>query len=522
MTGKQRLTRKWETGTIAAVLAALMVAGAATGFSTSHPADAAAAAASSGAANLSAKADPAVPAGFSAMIERVAPAVVSVVVRENAEQTSARGAPDMPEGMQDFMERFFGEDWQKRFNAPQGAPQGEERRWKPMPQQPRIGAGSGFIVDPDGYVVTNNHVVQDASKVKVVLSDNAEYDAKVVGRDALTDLAVLKIEAGTALPYVAFSKDGSPKVGEWVVTVGNPFGLGNTVTAGIVSAHHRQIGQGPYDDFLQIDAAINKGNSGGPAFNTKGEVIGVNTAIFSPTGGSVGIGFAIPASTAQQIVAKLKSDGAVARGWLGVEIQPVNAGIAEGLGLDKPKGAIVAKVVPGGPADKAGVQQGDVILSVNGEGVTSVRTLPALVAAVEPDKKADFQILRNGTERALSVTLGDRTESQQVAAATDGGGEESALGLTLSGLDRSTRQRFDIPADAEGVVITGLDPDSEAAAKGLGVGDVIVQVSGEAVRSPADVERTVKAAKGSDRKTVLLLVRKDDQQRFVALPIRNA
>lgn len=513
MERKQRFTRKWETGTLAAVIAALMVGGATAGFVNSGNADAA-----GNGKNLSKATDSAMPAGFSEVIERVSPAVVSIVVRGKAEKLSAEGVPQMPEGMQEYLERFFGDDMMKRFGE---RDRGDNRRWRPMPQRPQMGAGSGFIIDEDGFVVTNHHVVSEASSIKVVLKDGKEYDAKLVGGDKLTDLALLKIDAEKDLPYVTFSKDGKTKVGDWVVTVGNPFGLGNTVTAGIVSAHHRQIGQGPYDDFIQIDAPINKGNSGGPAFNTKGEVIGVNTAIFSPTGGSVGIGFAIPAASADKIIAKLREHGEVARGWLGVEIQPVNNGIAEGLGLDTPKGAIVARVLPDSPADKAGVQSGDVILSVNGEEVTSMRNLPSLVAAVSPGEKADFRILRNGKEKDMAVTLGTREEPQKVASGTRQG-EDSALGMSLSRLDPETRDHFGLPKNAKGVIITDIDPNSEAAAKGLTVGDVIVQVSGRSVDTPADIEKSIKAAKSSDRKAVLLLVKKEDQQRFVALPIRKA
>jgi len=517
MERKQRLLRKLETGTLATVIATLMVAGATVGFVNTSSADADTKAS---AENLSKIADPAMPSGFSKVIEQVGPAVVSIVVREKAEKVSAEDGARMPEGMQDYMERFFGQDWQKRFSERDG---NENRRWRPMPQpqqRPQMGAGSGFIIDKDGYVVTNHHVAGDAASIKVVLKDGSEYDAKLIGSDALTDLALLKIDSDKPLPYVSFSKDPNTKVGDWVVTVGNPFGLGNTVTAGIISAHHRHIGQGPYDDFIQIDAPINKGNSGGPAFNTHGEVIGVNTAIFSPTGGSVGIGFAIPASSASKIIAKLKENGKIERGWLGVEIQPVNNGIAEGLGLDKPKGAIVARVIPGGPADKAGVKSGDVILSVNGEEVTSMRGLPALVAAVSPGEEADFRILRDGKERDMAVDLGTREEPKQVAALPDG--DDSALGMKLSKLDGETRDHFGLPENAKGVIITDIDPNSEAAAKGLSVGDVIVQVSGKSVSTPADIEKSIKTAKSSNRKAVLLLVKKEDQQRFVALPIRKA
>ena len=519
MESKKRLSRKWETGTLATVIASLMVAGAAVGYFNSSSAD------TKGAANAAAKepvqlANAAMPAGFSQVIERVGPAVVSIVVRGDAEKVSMRGGqtPQMPDGMQEHLERFFGEEWSKRFSE-----RGDEnRRWRPMPQRPQQGAGSGFIIDKEGYIVTNQHVVGAAKSIKVVMSDGDEYDAKLIGADPLTDLAVIKIESDEDLPFVSFSKDAKTKVGDWVVTVGNPFGLGNTVTAGIVSAHHRQIGQGPYDDFIQIDAPINKGNSGGPAFNTKGEVIGVNTAIFSPTGGSVGIGFAIPAASASDIVAKLKEDGKVERGWLGVEIQPVTSGIAESLGLDEPKGAIVARVIPDSPAAEAGVESGDAILSFNGEEVTSLRGLPAIVANVSPGKSTEFQVLRDGKEKELTVELGTREEPKQVSSLDLKKGEHSALGMTLRGLDDKTREHFGLADDTKGVVITDIDPSSEAAAKGLNVGDLIVRVSGKSVDTPADVEKSIEAAQDNDRKAVLLLVRKEDQQRFVALPVRKA
>ncbi len=516
MTRKHALLRKIETGTVASVIAALMVAGATVGYVSSSSA-----ATSEPTKALSAPANAAMPSGFSKIVEQVGPAVVSIVVTEKAEQVSAegpQGGPQLPEGMQDYLERFFGHDWQKRFD---NGNNGDNPRWKPMPRRPQMGAGSGFIIDKAGYIVTNNHVAGNASSIKVTLQDGTEYDAKLIGADKLTDLALIKIDADKPLPYVAFSKEKTPKVGDWVVTIGNPFGLGNTVTAGIISAHHRQIGEGPYDDFIQIDAPINKGNSGGPAFNTKGEVIGINTAIFSPTGGSVGIGFAIPAASASKIVAKLKENGRVERGWLGVEIQPVNNGIAEGLGLDKPEGAIVARVIPDGPADKAGVKSGDVILSVNGEEVTPKRGLPSLVAAVSPGEKAKFQVLRNGKEKEMSISLGTREEQKQVAALTSKG-EKSAFGMKLSRLDPQTREHFGLDSDAKGVVITDIDPNSDAAAKGLEVGDVIVQASGKSVDTPADIEKSIAAAKDSHRKAVLLLVRKEDQQRYVALPVRKA
>jgi serine protease Do len=521
MTRKHALLRRIETGTVAGVIAALMVAGATVGYVSQGNA-----ATNAPTKPLSAPANAAMPTGFSKIVEQVGPAVVSIVVQEKAEKVSAEGGdatPQMPEGMQEFMQRFFGQDWQKRLDKRQGdnSDNGDQPRWKPIPHRPQMGAGSGFIIDKDGYIVTNNHVAGNASSIKVVMQDGTEYDAKLIGADKLTDLALIKVEADKPLPYVAFSNETAPKVGDWVVTIGNPFGLGNTVTAGIISAHHRHIGEGPYDDFIQIDAPINKGNSGGPAFNTKGEVIGINTAIFSPTGGSVGIGFAIPASSATKIIAKLKENGRVDRGWLGVEIQPVNNSIAEGLGLDKAKGAIVARVIPDGPAAKAGVESGDVILSVNGEEVTAKAGLPALVAAVAPGEKAKFQILRNGKEKEMAISLGTREEQKQVAALTPKG-EKSAFGMKLSRLDPKTRDHFGLEPDVKGVVITDIDPSSDAAAKGLEVGDVIVQVSGKSVDTPADIEKSIAVAKDSHRKAVLLLVRKEDQQRYVALPVRKA
>ncbi len=512
MEDKKRLLRKWETGTLAAVIASLMIAGGAVGFATSGIADTSKAPAQ----NLSATAVPTMPSGFSKMIERVSPAVVSIVVTEKVQKVSATSDMQVPGGMQDFLNRFFGPDWQKQMQQQQG----NGHRWTPVPERPEMAAGSGFIIDPQGYIVTNNHVVQGASKIKVILSNNNTYQAKLIGRDPLTDLALVKIDAGKPLPYVSFATGPGPKVGDWVISIGNPFGLGNTVTAGIVSAHHRNIGEGPYDDFLQIDAPINKGNSGGPSFNTKGQVIGINTAIFSPTGGSVGIGFAIPASTARVIIAKLKEHGKVERGWLGVEIQPVTNGIAEGLGLKKTEGAIVAKVIPDGPAEGAGMKSGDVIMTVNGAEVNQSHSLPALVAGIKPGSTAEFGVLRNGKQEKISVKLGTRQAKMQVAEAEQP--ENATLGMKLSRLDKSTRQQFNIPDDAKGVLITGIDPESDAAANGLDVGDLIVQVSGKAVASPSDVEHDIKAAKKESRKTVLLLVRKENEQRFVALPIRNA
>ncbi|MCG8546352.1 MAG: Do family serine endopeptidase [Alphaproteobacteria bacterium] len=462
------------------------------------------------------------PGSFSAVIERVSPAVASIHVSHSRNIAAApqgeRMTPGGPEGMEDFLKRFFGEDWAKRFGDRQND---REFRWSPSPRQPAQGAGSGFIIDEDGYVVTNEHVIRGASKITVGLKGGKKYTAKLVGSDSLTDIAVLKIEAKEDLPFVKFSKEDTPDVGDWVVTIGNPFGLGHTVTAGIVSAHHRNIGHGPYDDFIQIDAPINKGNSGGPAFNTKGEVIGVNTAIFSPTGGSVGIGFAIPAATVENVVAKLKDDGRVERGWLGVQIQGVTDDMADSLGFDKAKGAIVSKVLADGPAKDSDLKQGDVIVKVNGEAVDSARALPRLIADIKPGKAAQLEVIRDGKEKSVTVKLASRPDTNKVAAAP-AKAEKSTMGMKLSSLDAGARQRFGLADDAKGVLITGVEPNSHAAEKGLSAGDLIVKVGNKQVKSPADVEESFTKAKDGSKKAVLMLVSRDKQQRFVAIPLRQA
>jgi serine protease Do len=367
--------------------------------------------------------------------------------------------------------------------------------------------GSGFIISADGYVVTNNHVVQDADQVKVKLRDGKEYTADVIGTDPKTDLALIKIKDATNLQYVQFSKE-EPRVGDWVVAVGNPFGLGGTVTTGIISARGRDIGSGPYDDFLQIDAAINRGNSGGPAFNLAGDVVGINTAIFSPSGGSVGIGFAIPASTAESIVESLRSNGAVTRGWLGVQIQPVTEDIAESLGLAEAKGAIVADVTDGSPAAAAGFKTGDTVLKVDGQDVTDSRDLARKVAAIAPGKTVGVAIVRDGKPMTVEVKIGVMPGEDRMASAAAGTAKPSsldALGLTLA------------PApDGGGVQITEVAPDSAAAERGLRPGDVILEVAGRDVHGPGDVREALEA---ESRERVLMLVKSGDQQRFIALPV---
>ncbi len=457
--------------------------------------------------------------GFSELVEKVRPAVVSVRVKSNMQnarndrtQMFGEGFDQLPDGHP--LKRFF-----KDFGNPYG-PDGEQAR--PNKRQKRgdrgharpFAQGSGFFISEDGYVVTNNHVVTDGDAFSVVLDDGTELDAKLIGKDARTDLAVLKVDDKRKFTYVAFDDESNVKVGDWVVAVGNPFGLGGTVTAGIVSARGRDIGAGPYDDFLQIDAAVNKGNSGGPAFDLTGKVVGINTAIFSPSGGSVGIAFAIPASTASKVVDQLIKKGAVERGWIGVQIQPVTKEIAESIGLSEDKGAIVAEPQADGPAAKAGIVAGDVITAVNDETVKDPRDLARKVAAINPGEKANLTIWRKGKAETVSIEIKAYPDDQKQGGKSDNSsaakGEESLddYGLTVT------------PDDSgKGVVVTDVDPDSDAADKGIRAGDTIITVNNKDVKSASDVNTAINEAVKSGRKAVLMQVQSNGQNRFVALPV---
>jgi serine protease Do len=389
----------------------------------------------------------------------------------------------------------------------------------PSPQQPEhphgVGLGSGFIIDDDGYIVTNNHVVDNASAVKVRLSDEREFDAEVIGTDPQTDLALIKID-DVNLPQLPLGDSDVLRVGDDVIAVGNPFGLGGTVTRGIVSAMARDINAGPYVDFIQTDAAINRGNSGGPLLNIEGEVIGVNSAIYSPNGGSVGVGFAIPSNTVKAVVAQLKSSGAVERGWLGVTIQTVTPDIAAAIGLDDPHGALVAEVMPDGPS--AGkLETGDVILNFDGKRVESSRDLPKLVAATAPDADIKIDLIRQGDEQTIDFTLG-RLDNDRVAALETGDAEDGTaserLGATLAPITPAARDQLGLEEDVEGVVITSLDGTGLAADAGLEVGDVILQVGGTAVRSTADVDHALKATK---KDAVLMQIERSGARIFVGV-----
>jgi len=440
---------------------------------------------------------------FADVVDRVRGAVVSVqvnVVETAADEGQDRGMPGLQPG--DPLERFF-----RRFGENGTPGMNGGRR-----QGPRMGQaqGSGFIISSDGYVVTNNHVVEHASgDVSLKLDDGRSVAASVVGTDPKTDLALLKIKDAGTYKSVSFSS-AAPRVGDWVIAVGNPFGLGGTVTAGIVSARGRDIGSGPYDDFLQIDAPVNRGNSGGPTFNASGEVVGVNTAIYSPSGGSVGIGFAIPAEVVRDVVASLKDKGAVARGWIGVQIQPVTPDIAESMGLRSTRGALVAETQPGSPAQAAGLKSGDVIIAVNGDKVESPRELSRRIAALGPQTRVELTYLHEGAEKSASLQLGDLPGDRQAKA--QAAPRESEAPLERFGLMLAPARNGEA-----GVMVAGVSPDGPAAAKGLRRGDVIIEAAGQPVASPADVQKALATARKEGRKALLLRVKSGEGARFVAL-----
>lgn len=449
--------------------------------------------------------------GYADLVEQVSPAVVYIsTTRKTVQMSGNEGFPfnhPFPPGSP--FEEFF-----KRF--------GERMPQSPQRQRPMTALGSGFVVSADGYVVTNNHVVENADEVNVTFADNREFDAEVVGTDPQTDLALLKLEADEPLPYVSWGNSDPLRPGDVVIAVGNPFGLGGSVTAGIVSARGRNIHAGPYDDFIQTDAAINRGNSGGPMFNTQGEVVGVNTAIYSPSGGNVGIGFAIPANMAKSVVEQLKSTGNVERGWLGVKIQKVTDDIADAVGMDRAAGALITEVIDDGPASEAGFQQGDVIVSFNDQRVGEMHDLPRLVAGTTAGSTVDVDVWRDGGTKTLKVDIG-RLDPEQVASLRDDGGDgngpahdSNKLGAQLSRLDAEMRERLDLDETVGGVVITALEPDGLAARQGLRVGDVIRRVGSKTVDKPADVESALNEA---DKQSVLLLVNRRGNEMFIGLKL---
>jgi len=440
------------------------------------------------------------PIGFADIIERVKPAVVGVRVKVDGTIPSDDAQQQLPFPPGSPLDRFF-----RQFGVPipdNAVPKSE------------TAVASGFFISGDGYIVTNNHVVANGKSFEVTTDDGKTYQAKVIGTDPQTDVALIKVSVTADFAYVKFAAN-EPRIGDWVLVVGNPFGLGGTVTAGIVSARGRDIGAGPYDDFIQIDAPVNKGNSGGPTFNVKGEVIGVNTAIYSPSGGSVGVAFDIPAETVKLVVQQLQDKGHVTRGWIGVQIQPVTPIIADALGLGRPEGALVATAESNSPAAKGGIETGDVITSVNEQAVKDARDLARRIAAIAPGTSVKLGVFRDGKEKSITVTLGElpRTSAQAKAEEKKAPSEPSILGLTLAPACTITG------AGNEGVVVVEIDPNSSAAESGLQTGDIILDVGRHAVKTPGDIRKIVDEARAQSKRAILTRIKRGDATSFVAIPV---
>ncbi len=462
---------------------------------------------------------------FADVVAAVSPAVVSVRVQTNVQPVDNQDAFNFNFGGPGFddlpddhpLKRFFREFGGRDMPGQNGQQQGRNMKPRGKGHLRPTSQGSGFFITEDGYLVTNNHVVDSGAAFTVVMNDGTELDAKLVGKDPRTDLAVLKVDDKRKFSYVSFADDSKVRVGDWVVAVGNPFGLGGTVTAGIISARGRDIGSGPYDDYLQVDAAVNRGNSGGPTFNLSGEVVGINTAIFSPSGGNVGIAFAIPASTAKGVVNDLMTSGSVQRGWLGVQIQQVNKDIAESLGLAEPQGALVIAPQKDSPGEKAGIKEGDVITAVDGDPIKGPKELAKLIASTTPGTEVEVSIWRDGKATSVKLTIGTLADDKVAAATSPDNqpemapkGEEtlSGLGITVSPTD-----------DGHGVEIASVDPDSDAADRGLKQGEKITSVNNQEVQSADDIAKVLASAKSDGRTKALFQIDGESGSRFVALPI---
>ncbi len=454
------------------------------------------------------------PTNLADLVDAVADAVVNISATQTIEDKGETSSPDLPKGtpFDDMFEEFF------RHHGINPHPHARQTQ----------SLGSGFVIDPSGIVITNNHVVGEANEIMVIFTDGRKLKAKVIGKDSKVDVAVLKVDSDKPLKTVKFGDSDKMRVGDGVMAVGNPFGLGETVTAGIISARNRNIDSGPYDDFLQTDASINKGNSGGPLFNLQGEVIGINTAILSPSGGSIGIGFATPAATVMPVIEQLEQFHETRRGWLGVRIQPVDDTIAESLGIGATRGALIAGVDDKGPAKPAGLLPGDVIVKFDGKDIKESRDLPRLVASMPVGKAVDVVVVRDGKEQTKTVTLGrleDGEKQTEVASVEDNPKQqnsvEKALGMEFSGLSDETRKTFNIKQGVRGVVVTSVEAGSPAAERGLKAGDVIEEVNHQAVERPSDVAKALEGArKDSGKKPALLLVSNGEGVvRFVAVPL---
>ena len=446
--------------------------------------------------------------GYAELVEAVMPAVVNVRVTGEESFSSDLSLPDLEPRMRDFLERFFGQQWGQSW------PHGERQ----SPPSKRVrGEGSGFFIDAAGHVVTNAHVVRNSAEIEVVAQDGSVYEAERIGIDEKTDLALLRIETDTPTPYVAFADSDEVRVGQRVVAVGNPFGLGGTVTSGIVSATGRELGSGPYDDFLQIDASINRGNSGGPAFNLEGEVVGINSMIYSPSGGSVGIGFAIASNLARDVIDDLLDDGQIERGWLGVTIQPVDADLALALGLEDRKGVLISSVQPVSPAAKAGIEPGDVVIAIGDEPVARVRDVTRKVAAIEPGTDAALTVLRQGEELRLDVDIGTMPGSKTASlASTSEEADQPRIGVRLAELDVDRAERLGVDG---GVLVVGIEPGSPAERKDIRRGDVLLEVDGKSVSTPEDVIGAVRASYGEGDKALLVRLHRDGNELFFAIPL---
>jgi serine protease Do len=442
--------------------------------------------------------------GFAPLVARVKPAVVEVTTlsEPDAQQSAApsQQTPDLPAPFGDMFRHYFDQ------HGGDGA--SVERR----------ALGSGFIIDPAGYIVTNNHVVDGAHQVSVTLMDGDKFKARVVGRDAKTDLALLKIDTGHALPYVAFGDSDGAHEGDWVIAVGNPYGLGGTVTAGIVSAHGRDINEGPYDDFMQIDAPINPGNSGGPLFNQSGQVVGIDTAIYSPSGGSVGIGFAIPSNVAKAIVSQLREHGKVTRGWLGVQMQALTPALAKAVGLPNDQGVLVDSVTSGSPAGRADLRQGDVITAFDGKPIKGTRDLAMAVANTASGRTTSMTVWRDNHPRSVDVTIASQ-DSTRVASADDAGENAKPVGMSLEALTPDVRDQLNIAPGIGGVLVGQVTPGSNADDSGVQAGDVIEKVAGHAVRTPDQVADAIHAAQHQKRQAISLLVMRNGSTSYLGLQL---